>query len=375
MLTLRNKIKNLDVNVTLKTHEWVWKKKAIQTWLYNHGWSCSRRALIKYGGSWTLRKVAMHHQKKSINKVLEEARIKQGSTETIKSYQKAIDTVMKSLTAEEIQEAEALAIEWNEQQPPRDVQSEATEKKGCKYAEEFAKEMWKCCGARVVVMVAWEDANGEVIVGAHDFNDELGNSKLFEDLDECWDKFFLPPEVPFKEPSRLTQDELTAILEWWQEQKERHPNNIFSFKKCMVYEDAAEAVALLDSQQWIAGSRAAEGDTCWPFAIGKEQPNAWPQVVGSTSSAVQPMTKGCHTDSPDSLQPAEPLAVPTTIKSTHKQEDSKRKLPIPSMIPTHRTGIDNASSMRQSKWVRKAPKQPDDDVPTPSPSKKYFDNQ
>ncbi|KIO04338.1 hypothetical protein M404DRAFT_26185 [Pisolithus tinctorius Marx 270] len=158
----------------------------------------------------------------------------------------------------------------------------------------------------------------------------------------------------------------------------------------MVYEDAAEAVALLDSQQWIAGSRAAEGDTCWPFgkpvgsqqlnivnlnggyasAIGKEQPNAWPQVVGSTSSAVQPMTKGCHTDSPDSLQPAEPLAVPTTIKSTHKQEDSKRKLPIPSMIPTHRTGIDNASSMRQSKWVRKAPKQPDDDVPTPSPSKK-----
>ncbi|KAI6139175.1 hypothetical protein BKA82DRAFT_4365155 [Pisolithus tinctorius] len=150
MLTLRNKIKNLDVNVMLKTHEWVWKKKAIQTWF----------------GGWTLRKVVMHHQKKSINKVLEEARIKQGSAEMIKSYQKAIDTVMKSLTAEEIYEAEALAIKWNEQQPPWDVQSETTEKNGCKYAEEFAKEMWKRCGARVVVMVAWEDANGEVIVGA-----------------------------------------------------------------------------------------------------------------------------------------------------------------------------------------------------------------
>ncbi|KAI6138168.1 hypothetical protein BKA82DRAFT_4367416 [Pisolithus tinctorius] len=147
MLTLRNKIKNLDVNVTLKTHEWVQKKKAIQTWF----------------GSWTLRKVVMHHQKKSINKVLEEARIKQGSAEMIKSYQKAINTIMKSLTAEEIQEAEALAIEWNEWQPPRDVQ--AAEKKGRKYAKEFAKEMWKCCGARVVVMAAWEDADGEVIVG------------------------------------------------------------------------------------------------------------------------------------------------------------------------------------------------------------------
>ncbi|KAI6138037.1 hypothetical protein BKA82DRAFT_4021989 [Pisolithus tinctorius] len=544
MLTLRNKIKNLDVNVTLKTHEWVQKKKAIQTWLYNHGRSRSRRALIKYGGGWTLRKVVMHHQKKSINKVLEEAGIKQGSAEMIKSYQKAVDTVMKSLTAEEIQEAEALAIEWNERQPPRDVQSEAAEKKGRKYAEEFAKEMWKRCGARVVVMAAWEDANGEVIVGAHDFNDELGNGKLFEDLDECRDKFvkyartafgnggtnaespdedaasqsrprkrngkpktvlpvsdngtpyipnildmrapklkdimqtfvtfhyrkacrnsqatvpwsaimtntalyiapqFLPPEVPFKEPSRLTQDELTAILEWWQERKEWHPNNICSFKKWRDArgslrmpvaaadrsgvrmgatqdldgtpdnsegertmdrmmrgrrkqqrqtvvgsdsddesnrqqipstlpsngnDDAAEAVALPDSQRRIAGSRAAEGDTCRPFAIGKEQPNAWPQVVGSTSSAVQPMTEGRRYDSPDSLQPAEPLAVPTTIKSAHKQEDSKCKLPIPLMMPTHRTGIDNASGMRQSKRVRKAPKRPDDDVPTPSPYKK-----
>ncbi|KAI6145151.1 hypothetical protein BKA82DRAFT_4016629 [Pisolithus tinctorius] len=297
MLTLRNKIKNLDVNVMLKTHEWVQKKKAIQTWF----------------GGWTLRKVVMHHQKKSINKVLEEAGIKQGSTEMIKSYQKAVDTIMKSLTAEEIQEAEALAIKWNEWQPPQDVQSETAEKKGHKYAEEFAKEMWKWCGARVVVMAAWEDANGEILTNSsrHDFNDELGNGKLFEDLDKCQDKFvkyarmafgngstnaespdedaapwswlrksngkpktillvsdngmpyilnildmqapklkdimwtfvtfhywkacgnsqFLPPEVPFKELSRLTQDKLTAILEWWKERKEQHPNNIFSFKK------------------------------------------------------------------------------------------------------------------------------------------------
>ncbi|KAI6000356.1 hypothetical protein F5J12DRAFT_894806 [Pisolithus orientalis] len=149
----QNKIKNLDVNVTLKMDEWV-QKKAIQTWLYNHGWSHSRQALIKYGGSWTLRKVVMHHQKKSIKKVLEEAGIKQGSTEMIKSYQKAISTIMKSLTAEEIQETEALAKEWNEQQPPWDVQSETAEKKGHKYVKEFAKEMWKWCGARVVVMAA-----------------------------------------------------------------------------------------------------------------------------------------------------------------------------------------------------------------------------
>ncbi|KAI6140505.1 hypothetical protein BKA82DRAFT_4019504 [Pisolithus tinctorius] len=90
----------------------------------------------------------------------------------------------------------------------------------------------------------------------------------------------------------------------------------------MVDEDATEAVALPDSQWWIAGCQVAEGNTCWPIAIGKEPPNAWWQVVGCTTSTVQPMPEGHCTDSPDSLQPADPLAVPTTIKRAHKQEDS-----------------------------------------------------
>ncbi|KAI5997777.1 hypothetical protein F5J12DRAFT_785009 [Pisolithus orientalis] len=454
-------------------HEWV-QKKEIQTWLYNHGQSHSQQALIKYGGSWTLRKCWK----------------KPGSTEMIKSYWKAINTIMRSLTAKEIQEAKALAKEWNEWQPPWDVQSETTEKKGCKYAEEFAKEMWKQCGARVVVMAAWEDADGEILtnLSRHDFNDELGNGKLFEELDKCQNIFikyaqmafgnggtdakspdkdatpwsrqrksngkpktilpFLPPEVPFKELSQLTQDKLTAILEWWQEQKEGHPNNIFGFKKwrdaggslqmlvavadssgvrmgvkqdldgspdhlagkrtmdrmmqwvlpfenkvqtlvmgnhlgkhccihvhltkhlwcvtagqeeavtanrndgtgtSMVDEDATEAVPLLDSQWQIARCQVAEGDTCQPIAIGKEPPNAWQQVVGSNTSPVQPMPEGCCIDSPDSLCPADPLAVPTTIKRGHKQEDSKCKLPIPSMIPMHWTGIDNARGAEGTK--------------------------
>ncbi|KAI5983741.1 hypothetical protein F5J12DRAFT_899510 [Pisolithus orientalis] len=134
----------------------------------------------------------MHHHKKAIKRVLEEAGIKQGSAEMIKSYQKAIDTIMKSLTAEEIQEAEDLATEWTEQQPPWDVQSETAEKKGQQYAEEFAKEMWKQCEARVVVMVAWEDVNrghSWSIRNFHDFNDELGHGKLFQGLEDCRDKF------------------------------------------------------------------------------------------------------------------------------------------------------------------------------------------
>ncbi|KAI6003238.1 hypothetical protein F5J12DRAFT_783669 [Pisolithus orientalis] len=113
----------------------------------------------------------------------------------------------------------------------------------------------------------------------------------------------------------------------------------------MVDEDAAEVVALPDFQQWIARCQVAEGDTCQPIAIGKESPNAWQQVVGGNTSPVQPMPEGHHIDLPDSLHPADPLTVPTTIKRGHKQEDSKCKLPIPSMIPMHQTGIDNVRGM------------------------------
>ncbi|KAI6139403.1 hypothetical protein BKA82DRAFT_4020164 [Pisolithus tinctorius] len=139
----------------------------------------------------------------------------------------------------------------------------------------------------------------------------------------------------------------------------------------MVDEDTAVTAALPDSQQQIARCKVAEGDTCWPIAIGKEPPHAWQQVVGGNTSPAQPMPEGHHTDSPDSFHLADPLAVPTTIRRAHKQEDSKCKLPIPSMIPMHWIGIDNARGMWQSKQVWKAPKWPDDNVPTPSPSKKH----
>ncbi|KAL4078650.1 hypothetical protein V8B97DRAFT_2021039 [Scleroderma yunnanense] len=130
MTHIRSKIKNLESNKTLKMHEWVGKKKVKE------------------------------------NKILEKAGVKQGSTNMIKWYQNTMDKVMKMLIEEEKKDAEP-------------------------YAEEFAKEMWKCCGARVVVMVAWKDNDGEVMVPGqvcHDFNDELGNGKCFPELEHCWQK-------------------------------------------------------------------------------------------------------------------------------------------------------------------------------------------
>ncbi|KAL4074601.1 hypothetical protein V8B97DRAFT_2022816 [Scleroderma yunnanense] len=151
MTHIRSKIKNLEANKTLKMHEWVRKKV-----------SHAQKALLTYGRAWTTRTVIMHQWKKDINMML---------------------------TEEEKEEAEELAGEWNKQHPPQEVQAKY---KGQQYAKEFAKEMWKCCEARVVVMVAWKDNDGEVMVTGqvcHDFNDKFGDSKCFPDLEHCQQKF------------------------------------------------------------------------------------------------------------------------------------------------------------------------------------------
>ncbi|KAL4067124.1 hypothetical protein V8B97DRAFT_2025226 [Scleroderma yunnanense] len=276
---IRSKIKNLEANKTLKTHEWVRKKKAIQSWLYNHSQGHTQKALLRYGRSWMTRM-------KDINLVLEKAGIKQGFAQMIKGYQKVVYKVMETLTEEEKAEAEELAKAWNEQHPPLDVQAKNAEKKGQQYAEEFAKEMWKWCGARVVVMVAWKDNHGEVMLehcqqkfvqySRITFNTDDNGKKSntnnkprnlvrkskarpqMKDIMRAFVTFYyrkasgkptttvpwgaiasntstyiaskyLPCDVTFKEPTHLTQDEVTRMLELWRDQKENNPDNIFHF--------------------------------------------------------------------------------------------------------------------------------------------------
>ncbi|KAI6020043.1 hypothetical protein F5J12DRAFT_781067, partial [Pisolithus orientalis] len=159
-----------------------------------------------------------------------------------------------------------LAKEWNERKPPPKAQAEVATSKGQKYAKQFAYDMWKQCGMRVVIMLAWKDKEGEVMVGVNDFNDKLGDGELYsdwEDLHGKWSAYtkkafgangmedgsredeaglacgkmnasvpwaaiadnqasyvaskYLPPNIPFKEPTRLTHHELIKTLEFWKE--------------------------------------------------------------------------------------------------------------------------------------------------------------
>ncbi|KAI6140524.1 hypothetical protein BKA82DRAFT_4019337 [Pisolithus tinctorius] len=200
--------------------------------------------------------------------------------------------------------------------------------------------MWKQCGMRVVIMSAWKDKDGEVMVGVNDFNDELSDGELYSDWEDLhgkwsayakkafgangmedgsgedeagqttvkaqkgkkWSQFslstnddgtpvlpnlldlrtpelkdimrvfvtghyhtcqfpqamslacgkmnasvpwaaiadnqasyvsskYLPPNIPFKEPTRLTHHELIETLEFWKERQQEHPEDVFRFRR------------------------------------------------------------------------------------------------------------------------------------------------
>ncbi|KAI6144004.1 hypothetical protein BKA82DRAFT_172746 [Pisolithus tinctorius] len=169
-----NKIKQLDANKSLKQNEW------------NGKWM---KSLVKYGSKWTALKVIKLQHKKDIQQVLVKARIQPGMLAMIKHYQLAIQNVVQLLTKAELDQAAHLAKEWNERKLPPKAQAEAATSKGQKYAKQFAYDMWKQCGMRVVIMSAWKDKDGEVMVGVNDFNDKLGNGELYSDWGDLHGKW------------------------------------------------------------------------------------------------------------------------------------------------------------------------------------------
>ncbi|KAL4070352.1 hypothetical protein J3A83DRAFT_4188411 [Scleroderma citrinum] len=189
------------------------------------------------------------------------------------------------MSSEEVAAAIVTTEKWNKTCPLPEVQSRAVEQKGRKYTQLFAEEVWRQCGMQVVVMAAWKGPDGDVLTSFHDYNDEITNGQMFDNwghMEDRWCQYandmfgplespqpkdsgrekkalmhafaafhyrkafpwgaisddvekyispeYLPPDVRFKEPTKLSIDEITRILEWWQDWQGGSPNDIFRFK-------------------------------------------------------------------------------------------------------------------------------------------------
>ena len=79
---------------------------------------------MTYGRKWNARAVIIHQNRNKIKKILEKNGYKAGTAGYIGKYAKAMKKVMDRMDKTEIAAAAELAEEWNESQPPAEIQSE-----------------------------------------------------------------------------------------------------------------------------------------------------------------------------------------------------------------------------------------------------------
>ncbi|KAG1730920.1 hypothetical protein EDB19DRAFT_1912759 [Suillus lakei] len=164
------------------------QKKTYKEWLYNQ---CRRKApklLIKYGKKWTAHQVLIEQNKAQIQ---EETGETPGSEGMIVKWLEATKTVLASLAAEEKEEARVITEKWNNKAAPPDIQANIAETKGADRIEHFATEMFKQAGMRIFVMLAWQNWEGKLMLGVHNFNEQFGGGESFLKTRD-WEGNFMP---------------------------------------------------------------------------------------------------------------------------------------------------------------------------------------
>ncbi|KAG0693663.1 hypothetical protein DFH29DRAFT_881295 [Suillus ampliporus] len=151
-------------------------KKTYKEWLYNQSHWKAPKQLIKYGKKWTAHR---------------ETGETPGSEEMIIKWPEATKTVLAGLLKEEKEEARVIAEKWNNEAVPPDIQANVAETKGADIFKHFAMEMFKQAGMRIFVMSAWQNREGKLMLGVHDFNEQFGGGESFLKTRD-WEGNFMP---------------------------------------------------------------------------------------------------------------------------------------------------------------------------------------
>ncbi|KIK72676.1 hypothetical protein PAXRUDRAFT_21710 [Paxillus rubicundulus Ve08.2h10] len=111
---------------------------------------------------------------------------------------------------EEWDEARNTAAKWNlDCRPPNEVKARNAARYGQKVFCEFAQEMWRACGMRVVILVGWKQEDGNIVTAIGDFDDEIGDGEKFQGshkISVAWDKYIGTHFEPAGEPNTDNAD-------------------------------------------------------------------------------------------------------------------------------------------------------------------------
>ncbi|KAI6030256.1 hypothetical protein EDC04DRAFT_2898402 [Pisolithus marmoratus] len=98
--------------------------------------------------------------------------------------------MQEDLTDEQLQAACNIVDKWNGPEGPTpEVQAQNVQKYAVKYMHNFAEEMWRYCGMRMVCLMGWKSDNGTIQACSMDFNSDIGGGSSFDNihaLDASW---------------------------------------------------------------------------------------------------------------------------------------------------------------------------------------------
>ncbi|KAI6037297.1 hypothetical protein BKA83DRAFT_12920 [Pisolithus microcarpus] len=115
----------------------------------------------------------------------------QGDNKCIDLYQQALTTfIWDDLTDEQLAAARDIVEKWNGPEgPSAEVQVRNVKKYALKFMKNFAEEMWRYCGMRMVSLTGWKDEDGAIQACCMDFNSDIASGSTFNDihtLDATW---------------------------------------------------------------------------------------------------------------------------------------------------------------------------------------------
>ncbi|KIJ59560.1 hypothetical protein HYDPIDRAFT_33090 [Hydnomerulius pinastri MD-312] len=88
-------------------------------------------------------------------------------------HRKAASTLTSQVTAEEMEEYQSLAEEWNTKGVPKDVQMKEIQRHLAPFLWQLTESMFGRFGIRMIMLWGYENDQGVIVQGHHDHNDRL----------------------------------------------------------------------------------------------------------------------------------------------------------------------------------------------------------
>ncbi|KAI6041603.1 hypothetical protein EDC04DRAFT_2601544 [Pisolithus marmoratus] len=171
----------MEKNRNLRPAEWQEKEEHITAWLKKPRRTRKPQITVRSAYKYSVRSVVREIYREQVQEkhaLMKTEGASQGNNQRIDLYQQALTAfITDDLTEEQLQAAHNISEKWNGPEgPTAEVQARNAKKYGLKFMKNFAEEMWRYCGMRMVCLSGWKDDDGVVqaccdIAGGITFND------------------------------------------------------------------------------------------------------------------------------------------------------------------------------------------------------------